>query len=111
MPFEARTNVAVYPAPAEGGAARRFAEYLAGQTAGSPILRYSQRLDLLRAARRFGVERFEANLLIAAVLERKRQRVAEQDGAGGGPSVMLQVATFLLVQGALLAGAWWALLG
>ena len=109
MSFEAPTNVPVYPAPAQSGAARRFADYLAGQTAGSAVLRYSQRLELLRAARRFGVGRFEANLLIAAVLERHRHQAAERDTAPW-PDGLLQVGTFLLVQGALLLGAWWALL-
>jgi hypothetical protein len=78
------------------------------------VLRYSQRLELLRAARRFGVGRFEANLLIAAVLERRRARPAGDAGgeAGGGgiSSVVGDVAVFLLVQSAMLVGAWWALL-
>ena len=98
----------MYAGPAQSAPARHFAEYLAGQM-GSPVLRYSQRLALLRAARRFGVGRFEANLLIAAVLERHRRQVAEPDSVAW-PDALLQVATFLLVEGALLLGAWWTLL-
>lgn len=35
-----------------------------------PVLRYSQRLALLRRAAELGISRFEANLLIAAVQHR-----------------------------------------
>jgi hypothetical protein len=98
-----------YPASAQTGAARRFADYLSAQATGTSVLRYSQRLELLRAARRLGVGRFEANLLIAAVLERRRSRTAEPVDAGGLP-VAAQLATFLLVQGALLFGTWWVVL-
>ena len=96
-----------YPASAESGPARRFADHLAQQMTSS-VLRYSQRLDLLRSARRFGIGRFEANLLIAAVQERRRTRVAEADEAGAGTSLP-QLAAVLIVQSALLLGAWWTL--
>ena len=72
------------------------------------VLRYSQRLELLRSARRFGIGRFEANLLIAAVQERRRTRAMEGDEAIGD-SNLPQWAAVLVVQSALLLGAWWTL--
>jgi hypothetical protein len=53
--------------------ASAFAEEVAARMDG-PVLRYSQRRALLALARRVGVGRFEANLIIAAVQHR---RVAE----------------------------------
>ena len=99
-----------HPTSAQSGSARRFADHLAEQMPSS-VLRYSQRLELLRAARRFGVGRFEANLLIAAVLERRRSRAADGGGEGGGGigSVAADVAVFLVFQCAMLLGAWWVL--
>jgi len=96
-----------YPASAQGGPARRFADHLAQQMTAS-VLRYSQRLELLRSARRFGIGRFEANLLIAAVQERRRTRAMEGDEAIGD-SNLPQWAAVLVVQSALLLGAWWTL--
>ncbi len=101
--FEPATGLA----SAQSGPARNFADYLARQMTSS-VLRYSQRLELLRSARRFGIGRFEANLLIAAVLERHRTRVLEADETRGS-SVVSQVAAVLAVQGALLLGVWWTL--
>jgi hypothetical protein len=76
------------------------------------MLTYSQRLALLRHAQRLGVGRFEANLLIAAMLERRRQAVGVRadvvDGSTRSISLVSNVAMFLLVQGAFAAGAWWA---
>lgn len=96
------------PASARNGPARQFADYLLDQMTPVPtVLCYSQRLDFLRAARRFGVGRFEANLLIAAVLERRRPR-AEDLGEPDGASVTSRLAAFLLVESAVLLGAWWA---
>ena len=74
----------------------------------SPVLRYSQRLELLRAARQFGVSRFEANLLIAATLERRRARASEE-GDSAQLSVAAQLATFILIQGATVVAVWWTL--
>jgi hypothetical protein len=74
----------------------------------SSVFRYSQRLELLRAARRFGVSRFEANLLIAATLERRRAHASEQ-GDSMEPTVATQFATFVLIQGATAFAVWWTL--
>jgi hypothetical protein len=96
--------------PATSGPARIFAEQLAAEISPTGILRYSHRLALLRSARRLGVGRFEANLLIAAVLERRRRAgqpiVVESELTRDG-SFVSNLAVFLIVQGALAAGAWW----
>ena len=72
------------------------------------VLRYSRRLEFLRAARRLGVSRFEANLLIAAVLERHRAKVVETDPSGGD-SVMAHLAALLLGETALLLAVGWSI--
>jgi hypothetical protein len=95
--------------PAPAGPARRFAEYLASR-APSMVLRYSERLELIRAARHMGIDRFEANLLIASVLERGR-RVTEAEAAQAvtrSSPLLAGIAVFLMVQSAVLLGAWWA---
>jgi hypothetical protein len=99
---------AVREVPLIPGPARQFADYLSQRRAAS-VLRYSERLDLIRAARHFGVDRFEANLLIASVLERGRQ-VVEEKPMPGRESVIGKVAMFAVVQSVVLLGAWWMLL-
>lgn len=96
-----------HPSPIQTAEAQRFADHLADEMT-SPVLRYSQRLELLRAARRLGVSRFEANLLIAATLERRRARVSEQEDSTQ-LTVAAQLATFILVQGATVFAVWWTL--
>jgi hypothetical protein len=54
----------IVPLPA--GAAQTFADLVRERMDG-PVLRYSDRTRLLRAAERSGIGRFEANLIIAAV--------------------------------------------
>jgi hypothetical protein len=93
------------------GPAATFAEHLACEIPTNGVLTYSARLALLRDARRLGVGRFEANLLIAAMLERQRRRQPvepEIDRPVSGTMVLSHVAMFLLVQGAIAFGAWWA---
>jgi hypothetical protein len=97
-----------YPGLAQTRPARRFADYLRHQTSGPmTVLRYSQRLEFLRAARRFGVGRFEANLLIAAVLDRRAGQVPQR-AEPSADSALGALAAFLLVEAAVLFGAWWA---
>lgn len=96
-------DVAVIPSPS-----RQFADYLSQRRAAS-VLRYSERLELIRTARRFGIDRFQANLLIASILERGRQ-VIEAQPAPAQNSVLGKIAMFVAVQSAVLLGAWWMLL-
>jgi hypothetical protein len=85
-----------------------FAEHVAASLT-SNVLRYSQRLQLIRDAQRFRISRFEANLVIAAVMGRRRNGAVELTEPSDR-SVLTGVTTFLLVQGALALGAWWVLL-
>ena len=101
-----------FASPVRTGAARRFAGFLAMRMPDAD-LRYSERLALLRAARTFGVGRFEANLLIAAVLERRRGKLRERSIECSSParrSMLSGVAVFLIAQSAIALGAWWTLL-
>lgn len=56
----------ISPETRAAGSASRFAELVASRMDG-PILRYSARLSLFREAARRKIDRFEANLIIAAV--------------------------------------------
>jgi hypothetical protein len=98
---------------APAGSAREFAEFLIDRSP-SAVLRYSERLELLRVARRrFGIGRFEANLLIATVLERQRRTPSQEEPAPllpRGSSLLGGLTTFVLIQGAVLLGAWWTIL-
>ncbi|HEY8665855.1 MAG TPA: hypothetical protein VIL86_04275 [Tepidisphaeraceae bacterium] len=67
--------VSATPAPTEASptpsASKSFADDIAAALEGN-ILRHSQRVRLLKQAGRYGIDRFEANLLIAAVQHRAR---------------------------------------
>ena len=92
---------------APAGSARQFAEFLINRPP-STVLRYSERLELLRVARRrFGIGRFEANLLIATVLERNQRPPKEEPPPPRGSSPLGALATFLFVQGVVVLSAWW----
>jgi hypothetical protein len=75
----------------------------------SSVLRYSHRLALLRSAPRFGLNRFEGNLAIAAVMHRRRRGHEASDDSAAERSFVSSITTFVLVQGAVLLGAWWTL--
>jgi hypothetical protein len=94
--------------PSNGRGSASFAEHVAGSLT-SPILRYSQRLQFIRDARRFGISRFEANLVIAAILERRRRSATPEVNPQRDLSIVSLLTTLLLVQGALALGAWWTL--
>jgi hypothetical protein len=91
---------------------QRFTSILREQVGTSAgVLRYSQRLALLRAARALGIGRFEANLLIAAVIERQRRQDEElspQDTGRAGTLVTMFTVVGLL-QSAIALGAWWTI--
>jgi hypothetical protein len=83
-----------------------FAEYVREHIDG-PVLRYSQRVALLKAGQRLGLGRFEANLVIAQVLHREGMAQSYEmrpTAVWVGPLVM-----FAVLQAALLVGAWWVL--
>ena len=89
------------------GPARVFSEAAAAAMEG-PVLRYSARQGLMKLARRLGIERFEANLLIAAVQHRVGARWDQRNGERIG--TMGWVMMGALVQAGILgiiAAMWW----
>jgi len=75
-----------------------------------PVLRYSNRVALLKEAEKLGIGRFEANLLIAKVQHAKGQALqATTDAAPGRTSFVSSAAMFVVVQSAILGAAWWIL--
>jgi hypothetical protein len=87
---------------------RVFAEQVAKRLHGA-ILRYSDRLFLLRAAHRLHIERFRANLIIALVQRETRpKRVVSEVGApvakAGG--VFWMVGIVLLIEAVVVASLW-----
>jgi hypothetical protein len=86
--------------------ANAFAEFASEQIAG-PVLSYSKRLGLLRAARRLGIGRFEANLIIAAI--QHRTAGSSVGCQRPGPRARFRAApllTFLLLQSLILVSVW-----
>jgi hypothetical protein len=90
----------------------RFAIEVASKlTAG--LLRYSDRLALLRTAGRLGLSRFDANLLIAATQHERQPSAAtaaQLPPPGRASRVVLAVVVFLLIEMAIgITG--WSLMG
>jgi hypothetical protein len=95
--------------PSEDAAAS-FARHVSQRLHG-PILTYSQRQALVTCAQRQGITRFEANLIMAAVLHRSgiEQELAPPEPARTIRRWAIPAITFAFVQGSILAGAWWLL--
>ena len=89
-------------------AATQFAHHVR-QTLRGPILTYSQRQALVNYAHRRGITRFEANLIIAAVLHRSGVQQEFEPADSPRRAWALPALTFVVVQGVILAGAWWLL--
>ena len=91
----------------EADVSAEFADAVA-QAIDGPVLRYSQRQVLVRDAERRGIGRFEANLIIAAVLHRQGlgQEYELPPTSGGVMGWVAPVLTFVGVQAAIVAGAW-----
>jgi len=85
--------------------AARFAS-LVVQSLDCTVLRYSERLKLLRIARHFNIDRFEANLIIAAVQHRMKARADAQPQSHVRHGWLLALGIFLLVQLAIALGIW-----
>jgi len=73
------------------------------------ILRYSDRLKLLKRAEHFGIRRFDANLLIAMVQNRVAQESGDDDLPPPKPSWLRITAIVLAVQTCIVAAAWWVM--
>ena len=95
----------IVPLPA--GAAQTFAALVRERMDG-PVLRYSHRTRLLRAAEQTGIGRFEANLIIAAVQHEARANsstsTAREAGHAWIPAALLAVAA---TQSLIAMGVWW----
>jgi hypothetical protein len=70
------------------------------------ILRYTQRLRLLKAAASMGIGRFDANLIIATVQHRFGQPPAAEPTADSTPRQgwLPLLLVFLCIQGLILTG-------
>jgi hypothetical protein len=102
VPQGARPRNAVRPVDPRDG----FADHVRA-TLDGPVLRYSQRLTLLKDAQRRGLGRFEANLVIASVLHAQGlgQEYELRPRAGWMPAVI----TVITVQMLIAASCWWLL--
>jgi hypothetical protein len=92
---------------ARGSTARDFADLVAGQLVGT-VLPWSQREALIEAAVAQGINRFEANLIIAAVQHQMGvgKRRSDEKKTPLYRRIALGVGVFLLVQAGIVAAAW-----
>jgi len=97
------------PTPSHDRRARAFAEEVASRMDG-PVLRYSQRRELLAVAQRTGIGRFEANLIIAAVrhrqVENHSSEAAPGDSAPRRAFSLAPVLVVLTVESIIASGIW-----
>jgi hypothetical protein len=109
-------NLSPAAEPAPGAADDSIAQFAKGVGAllsrENGLLRYSARLELLRVAQRMGIERFAANLIIAAVQQRIRPRPVVRVrraavAASGGWSVGAMALAAVAIEGLVLLTAWW----
>jgi hypothetical protein len=92
-----------------GASAREFADIVASHLVGT-VLPWDMRETLIDTASAFGITRFEANLIIAAV--QHQMGVGQKRGpASGGssllPKIAAALAVFAIVQGSIVAMAWY----
>lgn len=71
----------------------------------SVILRFSQRLELLKEAARRGIGRFQANLIIASV-EHELRTDGNRAAPIKAPSILSAWVLFATLQSAILTGFW-----
>ena len=92
---------------ARGSTARDFADLVAGQLVGT-VLPWSQREALIEAALAQGINRFEANLIIAAVQHQMGvgKRRSDEKKAPLYRRIALGLGVFLVVQAGIVAAAW-----
>ncbi len=83
----------------------RFAALAAGYI-DAPVLPYDQRKRLMAAAAGMGVERFEANLVLALLQHRRGQAEADARPAHRTFSAKI-VALFLAMETLIALTAWW----
>lgn len=83
---------------------RSFAQQVCDELDGR-TLRYSARVKLLRDARRRGIRRFDANLIIASVQERVQGPAPGAQKGKSRHTWRAYAALVVVVQGLILAGA------
>jgi len=91
------------------GAAREFADIVASHLVGT-VLPMDMRETLVDTASAFGITRFEANLIIAAV--QHQMGIGQKRGPSSGdasvlPSIATALAVFVIVQASIVAVAWY----
>jgi hypothetical protein len=88
--------------------ASHFARYVRDNLK-ARLLTGSQRSDMIRQAQRRGISRFDANLIIAAVLHRAGipQELDDSDRAQTTPRWLLPAMIFAILQGLIVTGVWW----
>ncbi len=82
---------------------------LVSATIDGEILRYDQRRQLLKVAAIEGIDRFEANLLIAQAQHRSGGSVFVGREPKQCNSAIVGIGLAILAQSAILAGAWFLL--
>lgn len=91
-------------------AARNFADLVAARLVGT-VLPFSERESLVRTAARYGIARFEANLIIAAVQHQMgvgRQR-EKRKRPSRGMRFSPALAAVMVVQAGIVAAVWYLL--
>ena len=91
------------PMSSPPAAVRGFSRAVADRLDGG-VLRWDDRRDLIARARRLGIDRFEANLIIAGVQHNAPPSPAETAAAD---SWGRSVAVFAVVQSLIVVAAWW----
>lgn len=90
-----------------GSNLEEFSRRVTCELTGTSILRYSRRVALLSRARRLGIDRFDANLLIAAVQNRAPLTHATTLAAARSRgSWLAPMLAFGVIQSCIVAAAW-----
>lgn len=100
--------MSIGPTPPRAGSAATFAALVRERMDG-PVLRYTHRTCLIRAAERHGIGRFEANLIIAAVQHEAGERLGAERVRSNSrtvPSWLSIALAALATQAAILFGFW-----
>lgn len=97
----AARDLAAHNPPMDISPATLFASRVENEVEGG-LLRYSARLQLLKQAMAMGIERFEANLIIASVQNRHRAQIDDREPLPWSVPMALMMA-ILVEAGAVLA--------
>jgi hypothetical protein len=93
------------PPPLGHGTCGTFAREVVRRLEG-PVLRHAERRRLLASARRMGIGRFEANLIIAAVQHGRRPEVTSQAPQSRRRWGLTPIALVIGTEMAIAWGAW-----